>query len=481
MNPNYKPYQEVMEQLLAENPQLAGNKSEFARMVLSQLDGEQRTVEAMRKLVRAFLEDNTETIEVDTEEKVSYEVLDGDYVWKTQFGNIRIPVSQIDKMFYEYSRHGLDYSASEMRQEHNLKPWEWNSIKTRLQLTKDSDIFSPYTVENTEPKEMEGMIAERMQSLTQGFRGRVVKQYNQAIIKDYKNKLVDYHKKQLFSDEMLDMILSIKPKVERVSLNTVPSRHSAPEHIVVTIADIHAGAKVEGLPVTRDYSSSVLESYLEKAAKIINSFNARNVTIMLMGDAIESFTGLNHKSSWHSMEYKMYGSKAYWNVYDLLFGFINKVHNIRKINGVPGNHSRGSENKDVDPVGEIEMLLFEGLKRNLQPLGIEVDYSSFIVSEEIDGINYIISHGDKKVSDTQTPYQINKYGKNDKYNVVLSAHLHTLEIPKNGDNAKFRRVRVPSFFSGNFYSESNGWTTQPGFLVFTNNGNGVANMYNFNF
>lgn len=481
MNRNYEPYRKVMEQLLAENPSLATNKSEFARLVLSELMTDTMTVEAMRKYVRAFLDENTETLEVETEEKISYEVHNGDYVWKTQFGGIRIPVEKIDNMFYEYSRHGLDYSASEMRQQHNIKPWEWNSIKNRLQLTKDSDIFSPYTVENTDSKEMEGMIAERMQSLTQGFRGKVVKQYNQAIIKDYKNILMDYHKKQLFSDEMVDMILSVKPKIERVSLNTVPSRHSAPEHIVVTLADLHAGAMVEGLPITRNYNSRILEDYLDRAAKIVNSFNARNVTIFLMGDMIESFTGLNHKNSWQSMEAKMYGSRAYWNAYDLLFWFIDKVHNVKSVLAVPGNHGRGSENKDVDPIGEIELLLFECLKRNLEPLGINVDYHPLIISKVIDGINYILSHGDKRVSNTQAPYQINNYGKNELYNLVLSAHEHALEIPKNGDNSKFRRVKVSPFFSGNFYSESNGWTSQPGFEVFTNNGRGVAHMYNFNF
>lgn len=481
MNRNYEPYRLIMENLLAGDPELANNKSEFARQVLELSNEEVRSVDAMRKLVKAFLDGPTETIEVDTEERVSYEVLEGDYVWKTKFGGIKIPVSQIDKMFYEYSRHGLDYSASEMRQKHNVQPWEWNSIKSRLQLTKDSDIFSPYTVEETDPSELEAMVSEKMRAMAQDFRGRVVKNYNQEIYKEYRKKLMEFHKRELFSDEMLDMILSIKPKVERVQLNTVPSGPSDPNHIVISIADLHSGALVEDLPITRNYSSKVLEEYLDRAANIINGFRAKNVTILSMGDLIESFTGLNHKNSWHSMEAKMYGAKAYWNAYDLMLGFLNKINNLHSVLGIPGNHCRGSENKDVDPIGEIGMLILEGLKRTLEPAGIEVEYNSMVVSKEIDGINYIITHGDKKMSEAKTPYQINNYGKNDLYNLVLSAHLHTLEVPKNGDTQKFRRVRVPPFFSGNFYSESNGWTSQPGFIVFQNNGFGVSHMLNYNF
>ena len=66
----------------------------------------------------------------------SYKVVNNAYVWKAEKGIINIPVSQIDRLFWEYSAHGLDLTALEVRTEHNLKPWEWNTIKSRLSLYK---------------------------------------------------------------------------------------------------------------------------------------------------------------------------------------------------------------------------------------------------------------------------------------------------------------------------------------------------------
>jgi ribosomal protein L24 len=478
MKRSYEPYEEVMVRLLAANPELAENKTEFTRQILKEL-GPVRSEEAMRKQVRFFLNDNV-AVEVESEEYTSYEVVNDDYVWETQQGNIKIPVDTIDKMFYEYSRYGKDLSASEMRNRYNLKPWEWNSIKNRLQLTKDAHIFSPYTVDNTEPDKLQEIVAEKMSGLAQDFGSVVVKQYNQTIYKEYKKAIMNTHKSRLLTEEFLDCVLSLKPEVETIKLQKVPVRYASPEHIVVTIADIHAGAKVEGLPITRNYNSQILESNLNKAASIINSFNAKKVTILLMGDYIESFTGLNHLSSFQSMEHKMYGARAFWNAHDIIYGFLSKVFNLHSIYGVPGNHDRGDKSKEADPVGEIGLALLEGLKRVLEPKGVVVEYDSFVNAAVVDGINYISFHGDKRASEEKAAFVINKYGKNELYNVVASAHRHVFEVPKDGDNAKFRRVRVPSIFSGNFYSESNGWTTQPGFLVFANNGEGVANMYNFN-
>jgi hypothetical protein len=60
MNRNYEPYKQVMESLLAEKPQLANNKTEFARQVIELANEQVRSVDAIRKLVRSFLESSPE-------------------------------------------------------------------------------------------------------------------------------------------------------------------------------------------------------------------------------------------------------------------------------------------------------------------------------------------------------------------------------------------------------------------------------------
>src|SRR5690606_25999017 len=64
---------------------------------------------------------------------------------------------------------------------------------------------------------------------------------------------------------------------------------------VVKIADLHLGAYVDNLIKTKDFSINILANKLMDAADEINERKYSIVHVHILGDLIESFTGLSHK------------------------------------------------------------------------------------------------------------------------------------------------------------------------------------------
>jgi hypothetical protein len=58
---------------------------------------------------------------------------------------------------------------------------------------------------------------------------------------------------------------------------------------------------------TDDFSYEVVVDRLKQAADQINRMGYKKVEIALLGDFIETFTGLNHMNSWQQLEYGGYG------------------------------------------------------------------------------------------------------------------------------------------------------------------------------
>ena len=70
---------------------------------------------------------------------------------------------------------------------------------------------------------------------------------------------------------------------------------------VVTLTDFHFGAYISAMIRTPEFNISILCNMLEKASDKVNRFNYKTVHVHLLGDLIESFTGLNHKNSWNQI------------------------------------------------------------------------------------------------------------------------------------------------------------------------------------
>ena len=249
---------------------------------------------------------------------------------------------------------------------------------------------------------------------------------------------------------------------------------------VATIADLHFGAYVDGLIRTKEFSIDILCNKLYKAAQKINRYGFKEVYINFLGDLIESFTGLNHRNSWKSLDKKMIGAEAVKLATKCMHEYLLKhIKNLKSITIVAGNHDRTTSDKDEDVDGGAANLIAWGLDL----IGYNVEFNPLVISREIDGINYISLHGDKGISKKDTTTIIWNYGKQGMYNFVLEGHLHTWieKLTKKyqtikDDSIDHRRMHCPSFFTGNAFSENLGYVSNSGFLISYNDGEGVPEV-----
>lgn len=253
---------------------------------------------------------------------------------------------------------------------------------------------------------------------------------------------------------------------------------------VIKISDLHFGSYVKNLIKTHDYSISILAEKLEDAANIINEQNASENHIHILGDLIESFTGTNKKNTWQWLENNLFGAEVVKLCCKVLHdNFLSKIDNLRSVKIVAGNHDRITSDKESDLEGGAANLIAWGLGL----MGYDIEFNPIIIKHEVDNICYINTHGHHALSKLNTTDICWKYGNHGKYNLITEGHLHNLKEKKRisnisvikDDSDDSRRIICPSIFTGNFYSESLGFSNNSGFLIFNNNGKGNINMLSF--
>ncbi len=254
---------------------------------------------------------------------------------------------------------------------------------------------------------------------------------------------------------------------------------------VVKIADLHLGAYVDNLIKTKDFSIDILAQKLYDAANMVNERNYKLVHIHILGDIIESFTGLNHKNSWKGLDKAMVGAEAIKLVVRVLHdNFLLRINNLGEVKVVAGNHDRVSSDNKEDVWGGAANLVCWGLGL----IGYNVEFNPLVITHTVDGICHILTHGHHGISGKTTKQICWDYGVQGKFNLICEGHLHSIieklsirqrevfQVIKD-DSVDHRRMNCPSFFTGNFYSESLGYTSQSGFMVTEDNGKGVPNVF----
>jgi predicted phosphodiesterase len=392
-----------------------------------------------------------------------YQIVDNYYQWQASKGEIHLTVEFIDQLFFEYSEHGLNLSQTKIINKHDLKVWQWHSIKNTLQLYKQSHVFSPYTVENTPPEELQTLIQNKVGKVFSSVGYQVEDQYTKQLHQQYKKVINKQAKEDLIYTTFLTELQDFIPYLQQHQIVPTLKVNSETDldAVAVFIFDVHYGAENR----TKDlapYSPEVVHDLFAQIAKEVNKLNAKEVHLFFGGDNIETFTGLNHPDSWKGIAKGYYGAQLVKRGYKALVQFISEVNNVKCIHAVPGNHDRATEDNKVDMEGYIAEILFELIDLSFQGK-LEVNYNQKIISCKVDNINYLMSHGHLKLTDITPAELILKYGDPTVFNLLVSGHWHNRKIKK--DNRRFRQVVCPSLFPGNDYSEGLGVDSLPGFLI----------------
>lgn len=254
---------------------------------------------------------------------------------------------------------------------------------------------------------------------------------------------------------------------------------------VIKIADLHLGAYIDNLIRTKDFSIDILAGKLTDAADRINERNYSKVHVHILGDLIESFTGLSHKNTWKGLDKAMVGAEAVKLVAKILHtNFLSRIVNLVDIKVVAGNHDRVTSDNKEDVQGDAANLVCWGLEL----MGYEVEFNPLVITHTVDGICHILTHGHHSLSKKSTKQLCWDYGVKGKFNLICEGHLHSI-IQKlsvsqrdifqtvKDDAVDHRRMNCPSFFTGNFFSESLGYTSESGFVITEDNGKGVPNVF----
>jgi predicted phosphodiesterase len=254
---------------------------------------------------------------------------------------------------------------------------------------------------------------------------------------------------------------------------------------VVKIADLHLGAYVDNLIRTKNFSIDILANKLSEAVNDINERNYSVVHVHILGDLIESFTGLSHKNTWKGLDKAMVGAEAVKLVVKILHdNFLSKIVNLGEIKVVAGNHDRVTSDNKEDVQGGAASLVCWGLEL----LGYDVEFNSLVITHTIGKITHILTHGHHALSKKSTKQLCWDYGVQGNYNLICEGHLHSIIQKLNinqrdtyqtikDDAVDHRRMNCPSFFTGNFFSESLGYTSESGFVITEDNGKGVPNVF----
>jgi predicted phosphodiesterase len=446
---------DIAELIIKDNKDISESLQYISLMVYEEMSKEDDPALSSDKVIE--FRENSET---------RYSVIDDHYVWESRkAGSMCISVTDADRIFYEYSRFGLNMDQEEVRNKHGLSIPQWNSLKSTLFLYKSSNIFSQHTCDNTRVEDLQAMISDKM-DMKFNDKNRVLEhEYRKHTIKEYKKVIRKFQVSQFASTEFLHQLNTLMPQNETITVYRNNNVDTDVPELLVTIADLHIGARTEGLRKTPDFNESVLERRLSSIAQSANALKSGSVSVCILGEIRESFSGLNHSNSWQNMEYGAYGADVVFSAYGILSKFLDSINNLKTVKIIGGNHDRSSSDNGIDRKADIAKLIFFLLKEKYNHV-YNIEFDSLVLTHDMRDTRFILAHGDKKVirkSSNGMDSKILEYGDNKKFNVVLTGHLHSRGV--NEDKVHCRWYSVPSVFSGNFYSEENGWNSRPGFFL----------------
>lgn len=468
----------LIREYLANNPELVKNSTnrEIAERIIKDVDGiADKYKNNISKLAKYIwdVKKRSNDVVVDVggqpkEIKTRYEVIGNKHHFYPIKGKFTLPNDLINDIFYSYSQHGLNLSTTQIINKFNLEPWQWHALKNALKLYKASNIFSPHTVESTDPEIMKDLVREKLDERVNTLGYIVEDEYNKSIIKKYKDVIRKSTRKELEVISLVNELNDLLPKVEIKPFGAPSNGNVGGGELILVISDIHFGLSNQDNVDLPEYSIEKAKECLVHIASQVNKLNADKVHVFNLGDVIETFQGNNHVGSWKGIEAGYYGSKLVIECYQLLTNFLLSIDNLGSYNQLPGNHDRSSSCNKEDVEGFISRIIFEfiqnSFKNEIEKGNISMNYNDILLSQKIGNINYLATHGHLGISKTPASELILEYADDPRsYTVLLQGHLHSRKVKR--DHKMFRDIIVPAVMPGNHYSVTSGYSSNSGFLV----------------
>lgn len=268
-----------------------------------------------------------------------------------------------------------------------------------------------------------------------------------------------YEKDDLYGIPPEDIPILFEKINKQIKITTTAPQHSSVG--VVVVSDIHAGAVVKALDETiykRDFNEKILSGYLSEISGEVNKFAFSEVHLIIPGDIVESFTAFNHADTWKHVEKHQGGLII--AIHEILRQFFESIDNLASVYMIEGNHDRMTQKKE----GNSRKGLVEVTSYFLQKTSnINIVYHPWMIRQEIDGIFYIVTHGDWKPLHGGYDSFLFQYGMQKRYNAFITGHFHSFKVVGHGRN--YMHIQAPSVYTGSFFEEAQGYNAGPGYLI----------------
>jgi len=348
----------------------------------------------------------------------SYEVVNDNYVFIQDGKSYTIPVEEVDRMFYDFSRHGGNLSWETMLQKYELKPQVWHMVKNRLRLYKDSNVISPYTAENTPEEKLDEIIEEASIRHRDTIKSRMVKTHEVLWKAESARAIRTLSNVEYFLDNIRRYLTDYKPKeIEFVEYKE--NKNYPP--LTIAMSDFHFGKK----------GTSEIVERIGKIKNYILSQPNSEVQILSLGDLAEALVeGGMHP--WQESSMELVGIDLMLFISELFESFLIDIYNSGKrvtFNWIWGNHDRLWKTHSEDMKRTWALVIYEFIKRGLSASEIDVN----IIRDKIYSYNYwpnrfIIAHWDDNFSWRKPEDVLWKNWDSSRHNIILFWDKHNATV-----------------------------------------------------
>jgi len=404
-----------------------------------------------------------------------YEIEDQDYVFyrkKTDWSGITerfcVPISFVDSIFESYSRYWKNLSGQMIMDKFELKPVVWGLLKSRLNLSKDSDIISPITFELLEQKAPE-KIQEIIQEATYNnikakHKDKFKKTYDSEFKKEGKKAMKALANMESFTEHLQKYIKDYKPKL-------IHFERQYPENSDIAIyamADLHLGMK---------WTDAILKRVQTITNDMIND-KASNIHIINLWDLAETFVEWGmHPWQVEEMEGIYWFDLMMFVVENIESMIIKLVENGKTVSftGISWNHDRVLQNHNQDSRRMWGLVVYEMIKRGLSNLDCNIRYvTEKINSRSIGGIHMITHHWDDGFSNKKPVDILWKHWVHGKENVIIHGDKHNMNIREEKEAIM---IWLPALSNRGSYTKMLDLYSEPWYVRLQENEFGKVNVY----
>lgn len=361
---------------------------------------------------------------------------------------LKIPLSLIKDIWYDYSRYWGNLSWEAIRRKYWLTPKAWHLIKSRLWLYKDSNAVPEFLLDIKEKTEWPESVEMEIEEVAERA---VYDKYKRPIERKYKSIEDREYRRAISTLYNLENFLGF---VQSYLENWDPPVPDVPElpvvwedkKVYVAFSDLHIGKKE---------SDKVLER-LKWLQEDILMRPEQDVKLFFLWDIAEILIEWGrHPWQVESMDWP-FGYELFIHAMEVLREFLIQLRQAGKrvsFVGVSWNHWTLSYEKWGDIKFTWELLIYKMLELALKDIDIQVEYLiGRWHSYPEDDVHFILNHWYQRDTKKRAQDILWEFWDQDKHNIILQWDKHHLDMKDVSDKAT--RIIVPALAWSNVYDES---------------------------